>query len=474
LSDSSDLELIARAREGDRSAYALLFERRQASGLRFAEGLVGEPRAGDLANEAFAEILEQLDRGVGPTSNFSSYLLTAIRNVHIDELRRNSREWSTDDFADVPSSLVTIADGADERAERSAVIRAFRSLPDSWRQALWYAEVAEEPLEQVAARLGSNANAVGVLCFRARQGLREAYVAEHAANAVNPDCWPFAPLIPKYVRGGLRGRRANAFVEHLDGCSFCHGAVLDVRAINNNLSAVLAPAAAPVMVAAAHAASTASTVSRTTLWKILTGVAATAGAAAAVATLLNHPAPAAAPERRAVDPPTSAPTHPVPEPTRPAPTPRPSSPPPPTVSITPKPSPSPRGGVPSAPSPQASPASVPVWLDPPRTSTLRTGEITTARVLISAGPANEALSLTIEVSSGNSFSVTAGADDWSCAHTDTGSGFRVVCRSKPSSSKQVNLGFSVTVTDQTQAMTGQLTVNGRSGTAARGIRINPS
>lgn len=53
---------------------------------------------------------------------------------------------------------------------------------------LWHAVVLGESNDQVTQRMGTNANAIGVLSFRAREGLRQAYLTEHLRDANDPEC----------------------------------------------------------------------------------------------------------------------------------------------------------------------------------------------------------------------------------------------------------------------------------------------
>jgi len=238
---TSDAELVTAARRGDRDAYARLFERHQQQALRFAATLTRGPQSADLVAEAFAKILGQFDRGLGPQTNFRAYLLTTIRNLHVDLVRRgSSREAPTADLANTATPSESIQDGAQERAESEMLARALGSLPERWREVLWRAEVDGEPLDSIAQSLGSNRNAIGVLSFRAREGLRVAYLAEHLASA-DRECQRHAKDVARYVRGTLPSRRADAVRRHLDTCEHCRAALLDLDALDARLGAALLP-----------------------------------------------------------------------------------------------------------------------------------------------------------------------------------------------------------------------------------------
>jgi len=240
----SDADLIGEVRNGNDEASGELFRRHHDAALGFAVRLAGATLAPDLVSDAFAKLFAVMRRGDGPDVSFRPYLLTTIRRTHIDHLRRTRREVPVDmveEFAGGQAGLVLV-DDPDARFETNAILRAFRSLPERWQTALWLAVVEKEPLERVAQHLGMNANSVAALSFRAREGLRRAYLAEHLGRAEDPECRATLELLAKRVRGKLSRRRDDQVAEHLDECLVCTGALAELESINTNLGAVLVPA----------------------------------------------------------------------------------------------------------------------------------------------------------------------------------------------------------------------------------------
>jgi len=238
-----DAELIAAVRSGDDDATSELFRRHYAAALAFAASLAGQSLAADLVSESFARVLGSMRRGQGPDVAFRPYLLTAIRRVHVDHIRRTRREVPVDDV-EVASSRTPMAstDGVDDRVEAATILRAFRSLPERWQAVLWHTAVENEPLQRVAEHLGMNANSVAALSFRAREGLRVAYLAEHLERTEQPECRAVIDQLVKHVRGALPPRQSEQVTAHVAGCLACTAALADLRSINSNLGAVLAPA----------------------------------------------------------------------------------------------------------------------------------------------------------------------------------------------------------------------------------------
>lgn len=239
----SDAELIAEVRNGNDEACGELFRRHHDAALAFAVRLAGATLAPDLVSDSFAKLFAVLSRGAGPDVSFRPYLLTTVRRTHIDHLRR-TREVPVDmveEFTGGRGELVLV-DDPESRFETNTILRAFRSLPERWQTALWLAVVEKEPLERVAQQLGMNANSVAALSFRAREGLRRAYLDEHLGRAEDPDCRATLELLSQKVRGTLPQRRDQQVIDHLDDCLVCTGALAELESINTNLGAVLAPA----------------------------------------------------------------------------------------------------------------------------------------------------------------------------------------------------------------------------------------
>ncbi|MDX3101667.1 ricin-type beta-trefoil lectin domain protein [Nonomuraea angiospora] len=99
------------------------------------------------------------------------------------------------------------------------VVRAFRSLPPRWQTVLWHTLIEEEESERGARILGITPGNVSVLAFRAREGLRKAYLAAHV-GACSPECQSFADRMATAVRKPS-GRIPRALRAHLDVCPSC-------------------------------------------------------------------------------------------------------------------------------------------------------------------------------------------------------------------------------------------------------------
>jgi len=78
---------------------------------------------------------------------------------------------------------VPFADPAVADLERTIVARAFASLPERWQAVLWHTEIEGARPADMAPLLGLTANSVAALAYRAREGLRQAYLQMHLSGA---------------------------------------------------------------------------------------------------------------------------------------------------------------------------------------------------------------------------------------------------------------------------------------------------
>lgn len=235
-----DAELISAVRGGDVEAYGELFARHVDAARRLGRQLVSAGDVDDLVSDAFAKVLAVLQRGGGPDLAFRAYLLTAMRRLHIDRIRAGSRLRTTGDLTPYDPG-VPFHDTAVAGFESAATAKAFASLPERWQMVLWHTEVEGAKPAEVAELLGMSANSVSALAYRAREGLRQAYLSMHAQDTESDACAWTRDNLGAYVRNGT-SRRDSAKVEaHLGDCRCCMALYLELTEVNSRLSLVLGP-----------------------------------------------------------------------------------------------------------------------------------------------------------------------------------------------------------------------------------------
>jgi RNA polymerase sigma factor (sigma-70 family) len=236
----SDAELLQAVRAGNAAAYGELYERHVAAARALTRQLVRGAEVEDVVAESFTKILDLVGRGGGPDSGFRTYLLTVVRRTVYDRSRVESRQVTTGEI-ELYDPGVPFVDPALVGLEKSLIARAFLSLPERWRAVLWHTEVERLKPAGVAPLLGLSANGVAALAYRAREGLRQAYLQLHLGTLPEHECRPMLAKMGAYVRGGLARRDSKAIDEHVDGCEECHGVLLELTDVNRGLRVMVGP-----------------------------------------------------------------------------------------------------------------------------------------------------------------------------------------------------------------------------------------
>jgi RNA polymerase sigma factor (sigma-70 family) len=236
----SDAELISAVRDGDTTAYGELFSRHVEAARRLARQLTPAGDVEDLVSEAFAKVLTIVQRGGGPDLAFRAYLLTAVRSLHIDSIRGAARLKPVDDFTPFDDG-VPFRDTAVEGFDNHAAARAFATLPERWQLVLWHTEVEGQKAADVAKLLGMSANSVSALAYRAREGLRQAFLNMHAQDTEDDACAWTQDNLGAYIRNAASKRDSAKVRAHVDECRRCMGIYLELSEVNTNLSGILGP-----------------------------------------------------------------------------------------------------------------------------------------------------------------------------------------------------------------------------------------
>ncbi len=218
----SDADLVRLTREGNTNSYGELWCRHATSARHLSLSITTKIDADDVVAEAFARIFAAILSDGGPTSSFRPYLFTTVRNV-ISGWGRSSRESSSDDLDQYESTFVSSSeDSAIDKLDQGLSAEAFRSLPDRWQEALWYSEIEQLPPRDIAHILGLPVTAVRALTFRAREGLRQAWIQAHLTRLTedSPHRWTIERL-GAYARGATTKRETQKIEEHLANCARC-------------------------------------------------------------------------------------------------------------------------------------------------------------------------------------------------------------------------------------------------------------
>ncbi len=237
---TSDQALVEQTRAGDQRAFAELWRRHYRSGARVARQFTSSLDADDLVAEAYTRIYQRVLAGGGPNGAFRPYLYTTIRNI-ASTWGASQHDVQVDDLTEFEDPS-TAEDPAAIALDRTLTVRAFRTLPDRWQSVLWYTEVEGMDPHEVAPLMGMTANGVAALSYRAREGLRKAWLQAHinAATASGECQWVISRL-GDHTRKGLGARDTDRMQFHLATCAKCSIISEEVGEVGSRLALVMVP-----------------------------------------------------------------------------------------------------------------------------------------------------------------------------------------------------------------------------------------
>lgn len=221
----TDAQLIARVRDGADEAYDTLHRRHRDAAIRLADSLgMSPPDADTLVDSAFDLIRPAIARGDGPTDSFLAHLLTTV--------------WQ---LADQHGEDTPPHDASGRWAGASTpLIRAsFDELPQRWRHVLWRVDIEHESPAVVAVELGLTPNAVAALAYRAREGLRIAYLRHHLDRPATAECRRNAEQLAVWARGSHGRRDSVGLKQHLSQCDECQGLADRFAGMDSELDTLL-------------------------------------------------------------------------------------------------------------------------------------------------------------------------------------------------------------------------------------------
>jgi RNA polymerase sigma factor (sigma-70 family) len=238
----SDSELVMRTRQGDRRSFATLYLRHLDAAWRVAcASATCAADAEDAVAEGFAKVFAALPRMVDRDLAFRPYLLACVRNAAIDRHRRTRKLDLRDEIPEHAAATgdpdeIVLAD-----LDRNLVGEALQSLPERWRTVLWLTEVEGMTPMEVSAVIGIRPNAVAALSYRAREGLRQAYLQAHVRVEAKAACRSAVDRLGPYVRDKLAGGERDKVQAHLDGCAMCRQRRDELADVNASLLGTLVP-----------------------------------------------------------------------------------------------------------------------------------------------------------------------------------------------------------------------------------------
>ena len=239
----SDADLIQGVRAGNRDSEAQLFRRHKNIAISVAYRHTDTPsEAEDIVSESFLRVFNAIRSGSGPAEFFRAYLLTAVSREAFSRNKAASKVTAAENIVEFDASD-PFADDNVKRAESGIVIRAFKSLPERWREVLWHTEIEDLRPREIAPILGLTPNAVSALAVRAREGLREAYLAAHLNDnqEVAANCVKIRQLFPSFLRSNASKRDRQLVENHLKTCAQCAAVYAEIEEVGTKLRVFVLP-----------------------------------------------------------------------------------------------------------------------------------------------------------------------------------------------------------------------------------------
>ncbi|MEU2717698.1 sigma-70 family RNA polymerase sigma factor [Streptomyces sp. NPDC007205] len=236
----SDQELTQLVRNGDTEAFAELFNRHRGAAIRLATMHANDAYAAqDFVAEAFVRVLQALKSGGGPSASFRSYLLRVLRNLVTESARSTGRQVSVPDVGVYEEEYAAPAGNeALKKYDQGLAWEALSSLSERWRTILWYTIVHSQQPAAIADVMGISPNSVAALSYRAKEGLRQAYLAVHLNQKnYSVHCSYYVGRLAAYSRGRLGKYGSEEMTLHLKECDICSILYREINELNQLLPA---------------------------------------------------------------------------------------------------------------------------------------------------------------------------------------------------------------------------------------------
>lgn len=179
-----DVLLMLRARDGDDSAFQILFQKHCASLVTFAGRFVQDSaRAEELVQDAFLQIYRARER-YEARARFLTFAYRVVTNLCLNERRRIEYQGRIESLdatrpdgeeaeRQIPDDRPTSEDIAIGRQTAITLEDAMARLAPNQKAALLLARVEDLSYDEIASCLGTTVSAVKSLIFRATARLRQ-------------------------------------------------------------------------------------------------------------------------------------------------------------------------------------------------------------------------------------------------------------------------------------------------------------
>ncbi len=168
-----EIRLIQRAKQGDRTAFAEIYDRHQPAIYRYIFYQVSDvTTAEDLTGEVFVRLVEKIDRFTYRGRPLLAWLYTIARNLVTDHHRRAGKSQSLPLDEQLVADTITPEEAAERTLTQDRLTAAIAHLTEDQRQVILLKFVEGLDNETAARTLGKTIGSVKSLQHRALAALR--------------------------------------------------------------------------------------------------------------------------------------------------------------------------------------------------------------------------------------------------------------------------------------------------------------
>ncbi len=165
-------QAIKGLKELDRQVIGAIYDQYFSEVYRYLQYRVGDStHAEDIASEVFLRLLEASQAGKGPQSNLKAWLIATASHIAMDQFRRKYRHAEETLPESAPDENPQPSMEVDRREQRRQVKDAYQTLTAEQQEVIALRFSQGYSLEETAAIMNKNVNAVKALQFRAFSAL---------------------------------------------------------------------------------------------------------------------------------------------------------------------------------------------------------------------------------------------------------------------------------------------------------------
>jgi RNA polymerase sigma-70 factor, ECF subfamily len=156
----------------DRQVIGAIYDQYFSEVYRYVQYRVGDPiQSEDIASDVFLRLIEASQAGKGPQSNLKSWLIATASHIVMDQFRRKYRRSEETLPETMPDEGPQPSTEVDQREQRQQVKDAYQSLTAEQQEVIALRFGQGYSIEETAAIMNRNVNAVKALQFRAFSAL---------------------------------------------------------------------------------------------------------------------------------------------------------------------------------------------------------------------------------------------------------------------------------------------------------------